>query len=105
MLLLIERIRTDKGYLLTFWDNGSTISLTCRGYARRLGLKDVPISYDLVTVGGVVTTQHSMLYEIIIIDRQRMKYTIPLYEIDDICGEMGFVNIDGAIHLFLSTTI
>ena len=105
VLLLIERIRTNKGFVLTFWDNGSTISLICKGYSRRLGLKGVPVSYDLITVGGVVTTQHSMLYEITIIDRRRKKHTIQLYEIDDICGEMGSVNIDGVVHLFPSTKI
>ena len=71
----------------------------------RLGLKGVPVSYDLVTVGGVVTTQHSKLNEITIIDRQRKKHTIQLYEIDDICGEMGSVNIDGVVHLYSSTKI
>ena len=72
---------------------------------KRTNLVGVPVSYDLVTVGGVVTTHHSTLYEITLIDRMKKTHTIQLYEIEDICGEMGSINVAGVVHLFPSATI
>ena len=102
VLLLIQKIRTKKGPVVSFWDSGSTISLISKEFARRANLKGIPILYDLTTVGGIVTTQSSVLYELVIIDRRRKKHTIKLYEIDDICGEVGSINIGGVVHLFPS---
>ena len=56
VLLLIQRVKTDTGYLITFWDNGSTIALISSDCVRRLKLCGVPVVYDLTTVVGVVTT-------------------------------------------------
>ena len=105
VLLLIERIKIETTYVLTFWDSGSTISLVCTEFIQRTNLVGVPVSYDLVTVGGVVTTHHSTLYEVTIVDRKKKKHVIQLYEIEDICGEMGSININGVAHLFPSTKI
>ena len=105
VLLLIEKIETEKGPVSSFWDSGSTISLTSREFAVRVNLKGVPVSYDLTTVGGVVTTQNSTMYELVIIDRKGNKHKITLYEIEDICGEMGSINVNGVIHLFPSLKI
>ena len=52
-----------------------------------------------------MTTHDSTLYEITIMDRKKRKHKLKLYEIDDICGEMGSINIDGVVHLFPSTKI
>ena len=72
---------------------------------KRANLVGVPISYDLITVGGSVTTHDSTMYEITITDRKKRMHKLKLYEIDDICGEMCSINIDGVVHLFPYTKI
>ena len=102
VLLLIQKIRTKKGPVISFWDSGSTISLISKAFALRKKLQGIPVSYDLTTVGGVVTTQDSVMYHIIIIDRKGKKHKITVYEIEDICGDVGAINVNGVVHLFPS---
>ena len=83
-LLLIQKIRSEKNAVLTFWDNGSTISLVSKKYARRNRLKGVKVSYKLGTVGNVVQPQNAVMYEIPIIDRRGEIHIIKSYEIDNI---------------------
>ena len=64
VLLLIQKVKTETGYVITFWDNGSTIALISSDCVRRMKLLGVPVVYDLTTVGGVVTTHESTLHEI-----------------------------------------
>ena len=102
-LLLIEKVKTDDGHVVTFWDNGSTISLVARSYVRRKRLPGVPISYDLTTVGGVTTTHHTTLYIITIVDREGKNHLIKAFEIEEICGELKRIRTDKFARLFLST--
>ena len=70
-LLLIQSISTTHiTETIAFWDGGSTLTLVSRSYARRNKLQGVPILYDLITVGGEVTTHNKMLYEITIVTRK-----------------------------------
>ena len=89
-LLLMQDIPSPKGKVFTFWDNGSSISLVSRQYARRNKLRGVKVSYDLVTVNNVVTPQHTMLYDIQLIDRNGNINIIVAYEIEEICEETAF---------------
>ena len=105
VLLLIQKVKTETGYVITFWDNGSTIALISSDCVRRLKLLGVPVVYDLTTVGGIVTTHESTLHEITLIDRNNQNHVITAYEIPDICGEVGSIKVDGVMHLFPSTKI
>ena len=68
-----------------------------------MNLKGVPVSYDLVTVGGHTMTQKTNLHEIIIVDRVGRRHLIKAYEIDEICGELKSLKVNGLMHLFPST--
>ena len=59
-----------------------------KSYALRNKLQGVPILYDLMTVGGEVTTHDTMLYEITIVSRKGEHHVIQAFEIEDICGSM-----------------
>ena len=100
VLLLVEKVKTNNGHILTFWDSGSTIALVAKSYVMRCHLTGIPVSYELITVGGTVSNQNSTLHEITVIDRDGNKHTINAYEIEDICGEIRAVNINGIMHLF-----
>ena len=83
----MQDILSPSGKTFTFWDNGSSISLVSRQYARKNNLKGVPVSYDLVTINSNVRPQHTMLYDVSIIDKSGEYYNILAYEIDEICEE------------------
>ena len=102
-LLLIERIRTPNEDIIAFWDSGSTLALITKDYAIRNNLQGIPVSYDLITVGGNITTHNTTLYELTLIDRDGENYVLKVYEIDDICGEMRAIRTDKFTHLFPST--
>ena len=102
VLLLIQIVNTTTGNVLTFWDNGSSIGLISSNCAQRMNLTGVPVTYDLITVGGVITEQQTTLYEVVLIDRRGKEYTIQVYEIEDICGEIQAVNVEGSLHFFPS---
>ena len=64
VLLLVEKVKTMKGNILTVWDTGSTIALVARNYVQRMNLSGIPVSYELITVGGVTSYQNTTLHEI-----------------------------------------
>ena len=99
-LLLIQRIKSTKGYINTFWDNGSTLALVTRAFAVEKKLHGAPVTYDLITVGGNVKSQDSMIYEVVLIDRNNQRHTIVAYEIQDICGSIHSIKVKGLVHLF-----
>ena len=65
-----------------------------------MNLKGVPVSYDLITVGGHTITQNTILHEITLVDRGGGKHLIKAYQIDEICGELKALNIKGLMPLF-----
>ena len=50
------------------------------------------MSYDLITVGGIVTPQQTILYEVPIKDREGKIEIIKAYEIDEICQELACID-------------
>ena len=58
-LLLMQHIPTNHGKALSFFDNGSTISLVSKSYTIRNKMKGMRVSFDLITVGGNVVTHFS----------------------------------------------
>ena len=104
-LLLIQYVDTLRGErAIVFWDGGSTLTLISKDYAARNRLHGVPILYDLITVGGVVTTHDTMLYEITIISIDGTPKVLQAFEIDEICGSLKPVKTEGFASLFPSTT-
>ena len=103
-LLLIQYVNTERGSRVVFWDGGSTLTLVSKDYAVRNKLCGVPILYDLVTVGGVVTTHDTMLYEITIIAIDGSHQVLQAFEIDEICGTLKSVKTEGFAQQFHSTT-
>ena len=100
-MLLIRKIKTlDGSAIITFWDNGSTITLISRDYAQRNKLSGVPVSYDLTTVDGTTTIRHTMLYEITLIDRRAKRHCLKALEIEEICGELVNIKTDMFAKLF-----
>ena len=88
-LLLIQNVRSEREKILTFWDNGSTISLVSKGYVMRNRLKGVRVSYELVTVGNIVQgPQNTIMHEVPIIDRKGDVHIIKAYEINEICSNI-----------------
>ena len=101
VLLLIQSIPTNSGtYILTFFDNGSTLCLVSKSYVQRHNLKGVRISYELTTVGGIVTTQYTYLHNIDLVDSDGNTYTIQAFEIVNICGKISDVDVSSAVSLF-----
>ena len=49
-LLLMQEIADGSGTAFVFWDNGSSITLVSRRYARKRKLRGIRVSYDLETV-------------------------------------------------------
>ena len=106
VLLLIQRIHTKSGtYISTFFDNGSTLSLVSRSYVQRHNLKGVRISYELTTVGGIVTTQYTYLHNIVLVDSNGNTYTIQAFEIVNICGKISDVDVSSVVSLFNGITV
>ena len=104
-LLLTEKIRTITGEIITFWDNRSTLALVSRSYAKRMNLKGVKVSYDLITVGGHIETQNTVLHEITLLDRSGNEHLIKAYEIEEICGDIRAIKVDSFMHLFPSINL
>ena len=103
-LLLIQSINTTHiTKTVAFWDGGSTLTLVSKSYALRNKLQGVPILYDLMTVGGEMTTHDTMLYEITLVSRKGEHHVIQAFEIEDICGSMAPVNTKQFAKLFPST--
>ena len=104
-LLLIQYVDTLNGdSAILFWDGGSTLTLVSKDYAEQNNLHGVPISYDLTTVGGIVTTHDTTLYEITIVARDGSHQTLQAFEIDEICGSLKAVKTEGFAQHFPSTT-
>ena len=104
-LLLIQDIETRNGKVKTFWDNGSSLALVSRRYARRMCLVGVSVTYELTTVGNVTTTHHTILYEVVIIDREGSEHIIMAFEIEEICGKIGEAKVDHLIDAFPSVSL
>ena len=92
-LLQVQKIPTMKGDASAFFDLGSTISLVARSYVIRNKLRGIPISYDLVTVGGDIRPQTTYLHEIFLKDRNSELHRILAFQIDDVCGILQKVDV------------
>ena len=92
VLLLMQEIPDKVEKAFTFWDNGSMISLVARQYARKRKLVGVAVSYDLTTINNVTTVQHTILYDVPIVNRRGEIINIKAYEIESICDEVAFFN-------------
>ena len=103
--LLIQNVRTEREEILTFWDNGSTISLVSKEYTRRNRLKSVRVSYELVAVGDIVQPQKTMMHEVPLIDRGGDVHIIKSYEIDEICSNIESTDMTGIVDLFTAIKI
>ena len=90
----------SKGKINVFWDNGSSISLVSKSYARKHKLRGVNATYDLVTVNKQVIPQDTFVYEIAIVDTENTVHTIIAFQIDDICQETESMNVNEIAKLF-----
>ena len=99
-LLLMQRITTVGGSIFAFFDNGSTITLVSASYVKKRNLKGIRVTYELITVGNRVKVQQTYLHEITLLDSAGKPHVLQAYEIDDICGEMKCVNVNGVVRLF-----
>ena len=86
-LLLMQEVSEEGGKLFILWDNGSSISLVSRSYARKKKLRGVRVSYELETVTSV-TTQQTILYEVPVKDRKGNVTIISAFEMEKICDEV-----------------
>ena len=64
VLLLIQDIPTESDHVLSFFDTGSTMSLVSRSFTRRNHMRGVKTSFELVTIGGKVSSQHTYYHNI-----------------------------------------
>ena len=99
-LLLMQSIPTKEGVIRTFFDNGSTITLISTSYVKKRNMKGVRVTYELITVGNHVKVQQTFLHEITLYDIEGKEHIVQAYEIDNICGVMKAVNVDGVVRLF-----
>ena len=103
-LLLIEYVNTENGdRAVLFYDGGSTLTLITKDCADRSNLSGVPVTYDLITVGGVVTTHNTTLYEITIVAKDGSRHLLQAFEIDEICGSLKTMNTGRFAKLFPMT--
>ena len=104
-LLLIQCVDTQNGgRAVVFWDGGSTLTLVTKDYATRNNLRGVPVMYDLITLGGVITTHDTMLYEFSIIDTRGRHHLLKAFEIEEICGSLNPTDTKQCAQLFPSTS-
>ena len=99
-LLLMQSIPTKGGSIHAFFDNGSTITLVSTSYVKKMNLKGIRVTYELITVGNQVKVQHTYLHEITLYDMGGKAHVLQAYEIENICGEMKSVNVGGVVRLF-----
>jgi hypothetical protein len=99
-LLLIQTINSEYGPMVTFWDNGSQITLVTSSYVRRHKLSGIVVEYDLITVNNQRIPQNTRYFEIPITDNKGKTHIIQATEIDDICQETEFVNVTKLAQMF-----
>ena len=100
-LLLMQMIPTKIGEMIfAFFDNGSTITLVSTSFVKRNKLKGIRVTYELITVGNQVTIQQTWLHEITLLDSRGEAHIVQAYQIDNICGEMKCVKVNGIVRLF-----
>ena len=87
-LLQVQSIPTNHGDVVTFFDLGSTISLVSQSYAERNNLRGIPVSYELITVGGDRRHQATYLHEIYLKDREGGEHKVQAFQIEDVCGSL-----------------
>lgn len=100
-LLLVQSIPTRYyGNIVAFYDSGSTISLVSSSFVQRHRLKGINVSYDLITVGGNLSSQSTLLHEIPIVDHEGRNHVIQAFEIGDICGSLQNVDVSRLVESF-----
>ena len=99
-LLQVQVIPTTCDDVITFFDLGSIISLVSTSFVKRNGLKGVPVSFDLVTVGGDSKRQSTYLHEVCLKDQEGGIHNIQAFQIDDVCGRLQGIDISPVVHLF-----
>ena len=99
-LLLVQKVPTAHGEIVSFFDSGSTISLVSRSFVKRKNLHGVRVSYDLVTVGGVHQPQSTYLHEITLKDNNGNEHVIQAFQIDEICGRLRDVDVSRVVNCF-----
>ena len=79
-LLLVQVIPTvTDGELVAFFDNGSTVSLVSKQFVQRRKWEGIPVTYDLITVGGDRKTQSTYLHEIQLLDSNGKEHVIKAF--------------------------
>ena len=92
------------GELVAFFDNGSTVSLISKQFVQRRKWKGIPVTYDLITVGGDRKTQSTYLHEIQLLDSNGKEHVIKAFQIDDICGQLQEFNTSVVARCFKGLT-
>ena len=92
-------------HVVTFFDLGSTISLVSKSYVERNNLKGIPVSYDLITVGGDSKHQKTYLHEIRLKDHEGEEHIIQAFQIDDVCGRLQTIDVSTVVHLFSGLSV
>ena len=100
MLMKIPLKCKLKRSINVLWDSGSTTSLITNTAAKTFGLRGLPVTLTITTVGGDVKKVYSNKYHVPLIDRNGNVKTVLAYGIERITGDISSISVEKLSILF-----
>ena len=104
-LLLLQRVRTGKGWANVMWDNAASLSFITNSKAKVEMLHGTRVEISIVKVGHTSETIMSNRYLLPLIDSQGQVVPFKVYGIDVITVDIQRVSINNVVHLFKDVTL
>ena len=104
-LLLLQRVRTGKGWANVMWDNAASLSFITNSKAKAEMLHGTRVEISIVKVGGTSETIMSNRYLLPLIDSQGQVVPFEVYGIDVITADIQSVSVNNVVHLFKDVTL
>ena len=83
-----------------FFDNGSTIVIVRKEFAKSLGLTGRACLQCLQVCGWPEEPWNTEVYMVTLVDKEGQEHTMEAYGMDEITGDVESVNSDGVVHHF-----
>ena len=103
-LLLYQEVLTPADSLRVLWDPAAAVTLITSEAARRLGLGGTQVTYDLTVVKGTTSTERTMSYHVVLVDRSGRHHVITAYEINRITEPFEPISVDKVVNKFRGLT-
>ena len=98
--LLLQRVRTKKGWANVMWDNAASLSFITNSKAKVEMLHGTRVEISTVKVGGTSETIMSNRYLLPLINSQGQVVPFEVYGIDVITADIQTVSVNNVVHLF-----